>query len=257
MLLVKPYQNYRFVRPPFRLTLAATRAAVGDDRRGAGRAANRRARTTLDAAVIFRPQGQPLYRVRLYLPDGFALDRLGPGDLEWAITTENDRQLLTVQLLDGRTEEFTLTLFGKIATAARPMAPGDQVPTRSVPVPKIEVLDVQKQEGEIVILPDPDTDVRLEDLHNAEAAPLMRGLGWMKAEQQPLAKALLRYRTADYAATLVLTPRTPHGLGPHDHQRQDHAASDRRDDPARLSDRAGRHPPRLRSSCPSTWPRPA
>ena len=35
--------------------------------------------TTLDAAITFRPQGQPLYRVRLYLPEGFSLDRLGPG----------------------------------------------------------------------------------------------------------------------------------------------------------------------------------
>ena len=76
-------------------------------------------------------------------------------------------------------------------------------------MPKIEVLDVQKQEGEIVILPDPDTDVRVEGLTNAEATPLTTGPGWMKAEQQPLARSLIRYRAADYAATLVLTPRTP------------------------------------------------
>src|SRR5262249_12613014 len=32
---------------------------------------------------------------------------------------------------------------------------------------------------------------------------------WMNATQQPLAKASLRYRTADYGATINLAPRTP------------------------------------------------
>jgi hypothetical protein len=224
VLLVKPFQNYRFVKPPFRLTLAAVPALqeTTAEIKAALQVAERG--TTLDAAITFRPQGQPLYRVRLYLPEGFSLDRLGPTDLEWAITTENGRQLLTVQLIDGRTEAFTLTLFGKIA-APKPMGPveegaaatekteggtgGTPVAPRSVALPKIEVLDVQKQEGEIVVLPDPDTDVRAENLKNAEASPLTSGPGWMKAEQQRLAKSVIRYRTADYAATLVLTPRTP------------------------------------------------
>jgi hypothetical protein len=208
VLLVRPFQNYRFVKPPFRLTLAATAAPLETtaEVKAALQVAERG--TTLDAAITFRPQGQPLYRVRLYLPEGFSLDRLGPADLEWAITTENGRQLLTVQLIDGRTEQFTLTLFGKMATP-KPMDAANQAAARTVAVPKLEVLDVQKQEGEIVVLPDPDTDVRAENLKNAEASPLTSGPGWMKAEQQRLAKSLIRYRTADYAATLVLTARTP------------------------------------------------
>ena len=212
VLLVKPFQSYRFVKPPFRLTLGATPLLLETtaEVRAALRIAQRD--TTLDAAVIFRPKGQPLYRVRLYLPEGFTLDRLGPGDLEWAVTSENERQLLTVQLLDGRSEEFTLTLLGKIAQPGDPMAEAaeqDLPPPRNIALPKIEVLDVLKQEGEIVILPDPDTDVRAQDLKNADATPLTSGPGWMKSEQQPLARSVLRYRTADYAATLVLTARTP------------------------------------------------
>src|SRR5206468_3490839 len=75
--------------------------------------------------------------------------------------------------------------------------------------PKIEVLDVDKQEGEILILPDPDNEVRMDNLRNCEGTPLTSASPWMKTEQQSLAKAVLRYRTADYEATLSLTPRTP------------------------------------------------
>ena len=68
---------------------------------------------------------------------------------------------------------------------------------------------MDKQEGEIVILPDPDTDVRMDNLRNCEGTPLTSAPPWMKAQQQALAKAALRYGTADYEATLSLTPRTP------------------------------------------------
>ncbi|HZN34589.1 MAG TPA: hypothetical protein VFB80_12260, partial [Pirellulaceae bacterium] len=214
VLLVKPYQTFRFVKPPFRLALAASSMPQGAtaDIKAALQLAERG--TTLDAAITFRPQGQPLYQVRLYLPEGFSLDRLAPSDLEWAITTDNNRQLLTVYLLDGRSDQFTLTLLGKIAAPPQPPAPPAPAPatgqpSRSLPLPRLEILDVQKQEGEIVLVPDPDTDVRLDQVTNADTAPLTGGPGWMKGEQQPLAKAVLRYRVPSHSATITLTPRTP------------------------------------------------
>jgi hypothetical protein len=207
VLVVRPYQRYSYVRPPYHLTLSASELPqeTTAEIRAALRVAERD--TTLDAAIIFRPQGSPLYRVRLYLPADFTLDRLSPANLEWSVTFENNRQLLTVQLLDGRHSEFTLAIFGKLPPLAAQAAEAAQA--RSAELPKIEVLDVQKQSGEMVILPDPDTDVRLDNLRNAEAAPLTSAPAWMKPEQQRLAKATLRYRTADHTATLSLTTRTP------------------------------------------------
>jgi hypothetical protein len=209
VLNVKPFQTFRYVRPPFALRLAATElaAATTADVRMALRVAERD--TTLDAAVVFRTQGQPLYRVEMFLPQGFELDRLGPGDLEWAVTTENDRRKLTVHLLDGRTGEFTLTLFGRIVGVGDPPNLDGEPKTRTIPAPVMEVLNVQKQEGDLVVLPDPDTDVRVEELKNADKVLLMQAVTWLAADQQPLAKGAIRFRSSDYAARLVLTPRTP------------------------------------------------
>ncbi|MCI0360789.1 MAG: hypothetical protein L0211_20110, partial [Planctomycetaceae bacterium] len=209
VLVVKPYQTFRFVRPPAVLRLAATELpqATTAEVRAALRVAERD--TTLDAAVVYRVQGQPLYRAELFLPRGFELDRLGPAGLEWAITTENNRRKLTVQLLDGRTGEFTLTLFGRIVGVGDPPSPDGEPKTRTIPAPVIEVLGVSKQEGDFVVLPDPDTDVRLENIQNADNVLLMQAIGWLAADQQPLAKGALRFRAPNYAANLVLTPRTP------------------------------------------------
>ncbi len=209
VLNVKPFQTFRYVRPPFALRLAASElaAATSADVRMALRVAERD--TTLDAAVVFRTQGQPLYRVEMFLPQGFELDRIGPGDLEWAVTTENDRRKLTVHLLDGRTGEFTLTLFGRIVGVGDPPSPDGEPKPRTIPAPVMEVLNVQKQEGDLVVLPDPDTDVRVEELKNADNVLLMQAVTWLAADQQPLAKGAIRFRSSDYAARLVLTPRTP------------------------------------------------
>lgn len=206
VLVVRPFQAFRFVRPPFLLSLVASElpANATAEVRAALRIAERE--WALDAAITFKPKGQPLYRVQFFLPTDFTLDRLGPSDLEWSITSENGRQLVTVLLLDGRTSDFTLTLLGKSATATQSVGEGT---ARTLAAPKIEILDVEKQEGEIVILPGPDTDVRLDALRNCESSPLTAAPPWLKADQKPLAKAVLRYRTADYSATINLTPRTP------------------------------------------------
>ncbi len=209
VLVVKPYQTFRFVRMPVTLRLAAAEAAQATtaEVRAALRVAERD--TTLDAAVVYRAAGQPLYKAELFLPQGFELDRLGPAGLEWAITTENNRKKLTVQLLDGRTGEFQLTLFGRIVGVGDPPSPDGEPKTRTIPAPVIEVIGVSKQEGDFVVLPDPDTDVRLENIQNADNVLLMQAIGWLAPEQQPLAKGALRFRAPNYAANLVLTPRTP------------------------------------------------
>jgi hypothetical protein len=211
VLRVQPYQVFRFVRVPASLRLSAAPVAVAATAqiRAALRVAERD--TTFDAAVEIRPQGAPLFRIELFLPTGFELDRIGPVDLEWAITDEANRRKLTVLLPTGQTEAFTLTLFGRIAAA---MPAAEAVPAaeasgeRRIAAPVLEVLGTQRLEGELAILPDPDTDVRLENLENAENLPL-QALQWLAPEQRTLARAALRFRTAGYSAAIVLTPRTP------------------------------------------------
>ena len=169
VLVVRPFQTFRFVRPPFRLSLAGRRiAASRPARKCAPPSASPSAIRRSTPPSLCGQRDNPSIELRLYLPDGFTLERLGPGDLEWSITTENDRQLLTVQLLDGRTggvhaDAVRQDRHGPISRSKKP---------RLSP-PKIEVLDVEKQEGEIAVLPDPDTDVRLDDLRNCESSPVM------------------------------------------------------------------------------------
>lgn len=208
VLLLRPFQSYRFVREGFQLTLAAAKLPqeTSAQVRLIVRAGQRE--TSLDAAVVYRVKGEPLYRVRIYLPDGLEIEKLAPDELEWSLTTVpvdvagkmENRQLLTVHLPQGVSSDFTLTLLGRLGKRANPA---------ELVAPKLEVLDVQRQTGDLVILPEPDTDVEATELTGLERIPGMEILSWLQPNQRALAKLALRYRDPAYSATLKLTPRTP------------------------------------------------
>ncbi|MCE9524418.1 MAG: hypothetical protein K8R36_00020, partial [Planctomycetales bacterium] len=210
-----PFQSYRFVREQFKLTLSAgklpqetaalVRMIVRAEDRG----------DSLDALVEYQVKGEPLYRARIYLPAGLEIDRLSAVDasgtdatIEWAVTTEEEdvagkkekRKLLTVHLPVGQPQRLSLKLLGKLAKRTKP---------NELPAPKLEVLDVQRQEGEIVVAPDRDMDVDASNLTGLERIPGMEVVGWLNEQQRPLAKLALRFRSANYAALLKFTPRTP------------------------------------------------
>lgn len=206
ILNLRPYQVYRFVtsgaadRFVLKLSAAETAVTTSAEVRTVLRIADRG--VTLEANLKFKPQGQPLYRADVLLPAGFELDQLLPADVNWSVTNDaaNGRKKLSVQLLDGREHEFNLTLLGRF---------GKREKWEEVDAPVIGVLGVERQEGEIVVLSDPDTDVQVTNLKNAEAGQLQQSSSWLKAEQQPLARAVLKYRDPDYSATFKLTRRTP------------------------------------------------
>ncbi len=210
-----PFQSYRFVREQFKLTLSAGKLPqetaglvkmilhAQDDG------------DSLDAQVDYQVKGEPLYRSRIYLPAGLEIDRLSAVDavgadvtIEWAVTTEEidvagkkeKRKLLTVHLPVGQQQRLSLKLLGKLGKRAK---------LADLLIPKLEVLDVQRQEGEIAVSPDKDVDVDASNLTGLERVPGMEVVGWLNEQQRPLAKLALRFRSANYGATLKFTARTP------------------------------------------------
>jgi len=198
---IRPYQAFRFVATPFSVRLAAAPAVAKKSAtvqmivRVAQRERSMEARATLTV------RNRPLYWARFVVPPDLKVDRvLAPGTFEWALTDEAGRKVLTVYLASGVQGACPIVIQGKL---------GEDRETLETAVPHIEVLDVDRQEGDIVIQVDPAFEVRTEALENIERVLLRRAGGWLSSDQKTLAALALHYTRPDYAGRLVLTAKKP------------------------------------------------
>jgi hypothetical protein len=158
------------------------------------------ANRTLDAKILFQVKDRPVYRLQMYLPDDFRLDHLLPGDFEYSITTKNDRRLLTIFSTTGRSGNFDIRLQGTL---------GKQTGLDKIALPRLEVLGVERQQGDIAVQASDTYVVDASDLSHCEKVLLDRFYGWLKPEQQSLTRLALQYRQGEYSGTLRLTPKKP------------------------------------------------
>jgi hypothetical protein len=198
---LRPYQSYLFVTPAYTMQLSAAPVAanVAADVQTLLKIAERE--TRLESRINFRAQDRPVYRVRMYLPEGLELEPVFAAGLsEWAVTDDNGRKLLSIYYAAGQQNQFSVLLNGTIAKD--PAAD-------SVALPKLEVLDVSRQQGDIVVQVDPAVDVRAEQLVGCESVLLSRVQAWLDEGQRGLARLVLNYRTPQHSAVLKTSPRKP------------------------------------------------
>ena len=78
-----------------------------------------------------------------------------------------------------------------------------------LPLPRLDLLDVDRQQGDVAVQADPAFDVEALKLTNCEPVLLGQLSGWLNPEQQRVARLGLHYRQGDYAGTLRLRPAGP------------------------------------------------
>lgn len=200
-LELRPYQAYRFTSTPFAVRLAAAPLAgkVTADVQTTLRISQ--FERTLRSQINLAIEDRPVYAVRVLLPEELRLDDVSaPGEYQWALTSQQKRPLLTVYLASGQQGKVAVVLRGTLgrADATEPLA-----------VPRIEVLDVLRQQGDIAVLVDPAFDVHSKGLENCEAVLLHRVSSWLSPDEQRFARLALHYRAPGYRGTLQLGVRTP------------------------------------------------
>ena len=198
---IRPFEAYQFATVPFTVHLAAdpvalhTSAVVQTILRLAERERKLECRVTLTA------ENRPLYRARLAVPADLRIDRVqAPDSFEWAAADDGPRKIVTVYLAAGVQGQVPILIEGKL---------GQDAPKMEVDLPGVEVLDVDRQEGDIVVQADPALEVRVEGLKNAERLLLARVFSWLTEAQRGLAQVAIHYTQPGYAGRLVLAPRKP------------------------------------------------
>ncbi len=199
---IRPYQAYRFATMPFAVRLAAAPVAakmtatvqtvlrIGEYQR------------SLESRVVLHVQDRPAHRLEMLIPAELNLKHVSvPGQFQWALTEaeQEDQRLLTIYLGAGRQGDTPVLLRG---TLGRPAA------TEQVALPRLEVRNVTRQQGDIAVQIDPAFRVEANDLQNCRRIDRLEQLyGWLNPQQRSETRLGIHYGRPDYSGTLSISPR--------------------------------------------------
>ena len=198
---IQPYQTYDFVAEPFsvRVAVKATEPAVTAELHTIVRVAERE--RAIESRVELAVKDRPVHAARLSLPADMEVEALSaPGIYEWVVDEREERDILTVSFAAGLKDSVPLVIRGRL---------GENGEAAAQAIPKLTVLDVKEQSGDIVVQSDPSFDVRARDLKNIDSVLLERVHSWLQPNQRALARLALHYENPDYAGRLELVPRKP------------------------------------------------
>ncbi|MBN2559659.1 MAG: hypothetical protein JXQ75_01845 [Phycisphaerae bacterium] len=206
---IRPYEAYRFAAMPCSIRLSASPVVVRASAyvQALLRIAERW--RSLEAKVNVNVLDRRCHHLRLLLPADLDVEHVSaPGDFEWSLTNADDGKLLSIHLSTGRMHEVPILVRGTLGRrgGVTGTQPGAVV---ELPLPRLEVLDMESQQGDIVVQVDPSFDVQAVNLVECESVLLKRVYGWLDAKQRQLARLVLHYRSPGYGGVLRLSARRP------------------------------------------------
>ncbi len=201
---LRPHEAYQFVATPYALRLSAAPVAGSATAEVQTLLKISEFDRILESRAVLTVRDRPIHRVEILLPEGFTPDADGvaaPGEYQWVVGQVGKRPMLTVYLAAGQLGELPVVVRGKL--------PREDQPGR-IPLPRIEVRGVERQEGDLAVQADPAYDVTPGELVHCEMA-LQERLGrWLKPKQLAQAQTwAIHYRRPDYAGVLSLHVRSP------------------------------------------------
>ncbi len=196
---IRPFEAYSFAAVPFTVRLAAAPVAarIAATVQTVLRIADYE--RSLESRIAFDVQGHPVYQLQMFLPEDLRVDRVSaPGEFQYAVTQQDKRPLLTIYLATGQQGNVPVLIRGKL---------GREGELKELLLPRLEVRNVDRQQGEVAVQVDPAFDVDATGLKHCEKVLLSRVYAWLNPEQRRVARLGLHYTQGDYAGTLRLALR--------------------------------------------------
>jgi len=217
VLALRPYEAYRFPTTPFVLRLSA--APVIADVTAVAQTSVKLDPTDpgLESKIVFHVGQRPIYRFEIAVPEGLRLPEVTlPSPGIWSIekagpqtvqdgprNVPSPRSILRIQLQQGVLGDAAVILRGKLP------ALDVQREISEVSLPRLEVLGVKRQEGQIAVQAAPAFNVQARDLRDCQETELVRVAAWLDPQFRAATRLALQYAADGYAGKLRLTPRTP------------------------------------------------
>lgn len=195
-----PYQCYAFSAVPFvvQMKIEPPESLVTAEVQSLWKVAERQ--RSLETRLLVSVRGQPRYKLQVAIPDDLHIERVAaPGNCDWSVAQAGGRRVLTVLFAAGQAET-SVVISGLLGAAG---------PATELPLPRVELLDAARQEGELVVQADPGLNVEVANLERCQRVLLERTAHWLTAHQRQLARISLAYDQPDYSGLLRFSLRSP------------------------------------------------
>jgi hypothetical protein len=197
---VQDYQAYEFKSTPYSVRIAISEIASRATAELRTLARIGESESTVESEIVVSARRRPIYRVRMKIPEDLQLDTVAAAQLsDWSIVEEDESRVLNVYFISGQEGRFTISLQGRLS---------DHAANQELPLPNLEVLDVDQQRGVVVIQVDPSLSARLLNLNKCSTVLLNQAATWLTAEQRPLARLAVQYQGTGYSGAIAISPRT-------------------------------------------------
>jgi hypothetical protein len=196
---LRPFQAYQFAGSPMTIRLSArpVAAKVSAQVQMVLRIATYE--RSMEALATLHVQDRPIHHVQIVIPDDLSLRSVSaPGVCQWSVTLRGGRRLLWVFMDEGREGDVPIVIQGRLGKTGR---------VTEVAIPRLEVLDVDRQPGDIAVQADPAFEVVPAMLQGCQSVLREHVLQWLKPQQHRATQLAMSYRTPDYTGTLRLVPR--------------------------------------------------
>lgn len=198
---IRPFQAYSFAATPFTLQLSATPIAPRSsaDAQSVLRIAERE--VEIESRITLDVQDRPVHVATLTVPQELQVTEVvAPGAYEWAITGTGPRRDVTVYLATGQRGPFAILVRGKLARTSD---------VADVQLPRLEVRDVDRQQGAFAIQIDPAYSATAADLEGCEMALRERVHAWLTEQQRSVTQLAIQYRAPEYSGRIRVAAERP------------------------------------------------
>ncbi|MEE3370649.1 MAG: hypothetical protein VX346_15020 [Planctomycetota bacterium] len=191
---IRPFQAYRFATTPYRLRLGVTSLGVQANAEWQAVLRIGERRVDLESKVLFTVRDRPLSAVQISLPSSLSVTGVeAPGEFEWAISGEEPQRQLAVYLASHQRGEFALLVKGTLPR---------EDPVADVPLPRLSVLDVERQGGAFAIQVDPAYNATVAELVNCTSVLEQQVHRWLSPEQRRVTQRVVRFRDGEYSGVV-------------------------------------------------------
>ena len=200
---LQPYQTYRFSTTPFLVRLEATmlERETTANLQTLLRLAEKD--VSLESRIRVSPSRLAVHRVDIQIPEDFEIiEVVAPGLVDWSRNRRGgedvSQDILTVLLGVGHRQAFDVIVRGLIKASLE-----DGV----TEIPRLSLLGMLRQQGQVVVQTDPSFDVKILELNNCQQQSLETVAGWLQGGQRSLARLVLFHRDGNYGGSVQLERR--------------------------------------------------